>query len=328
MTDVLRVGVIGLGRRWRRRYKPALLALRQRFAVRAVYDQVRERAAAEARRLRCPAVAGPAALLERGDVDAVLLLDAQWFGLWPVGLACRFGKPVFCSCPAERDEAYADALVRQVHESRLPVMVEMAPRVAAETTRLREIVATELGPVLRVLCDALLPARAGPALVREKGGTTAASPPPFVAAFPLGASGVALLDWCASLLGGEPGRVLATGTDGGYDMLLDFGDGRGAEIRHRRLGAVRRLRLEVIAEHGMAVAELPGRLWWTARDGRHVHVMSRRQPTGQVLLERFHQAVTMGLPPEPNLRDAHRALGWLRAAARSRDAGGWVNVPG
>ena len=47
MTDLLRVGVIGLGRRWRKRYKPALGALRQRFAVRAVCDQVRERAQRE-----------------------------------------------------------------------------------------------------------------------------------------------------------------------------------------------------------------------------------------------------------------------------------------
>ncbi|HEV3256351.1 MAG TPA: Gfo/Idh/MocA family oxidoreductase [Gemmataceae bacterium] len=318
MTACVRVGVIGLGRRWRRRYKPALRALRQRFAVRAVCDQVRERATAQARRLRCLAVAGPTALLEHDDVDAVLLLDAQWFGLWPVGLACRFGKPVFCACSLERDDAYADALLQQVEQSRLPVMVAMVLRLAAETTRLREILETQLGPARRVLCDVIVPFRTGRATGQGSDGA-------FAAAL-LGGSGIALLDWCASLLGGEPARVKATGLDDGHDLLLDFGGGRGAEIRHRRLGNIRRLRLEVVAERGMAVAEFPGQLLWTAEDGRHVHSMSRRQPIGRVLLERFHQAVTTGLPPEPNLRDAHRALGWLRAGARSRDAGGWVDL--
>jgi|SRR5947209_6922069 len=317
MTDLLRVGVIGLGRRWRKRYKPALRALGQRFAVRAVCDQVRERAATEARTLRCPAVAGPAALLERDDVDAVLLADVQWFGLWPVERACRFAKPVFCACPLAQDDAHADALLRQVEESRLPVMVEMAPRLAAETTRLRELLQTQLGPARRVFCDAIVPQR-GAAGQAEGVGSCAASL--------LGGLGVSLPDWCAPLLGGEPGRVKVTEVEDGQELLLDFGGGRAAEIRHRRLAGVRRLRLEVVAERGLAVAELPGQVFWTARDGKHVHLMARREPAGRVLLERFHQAVTTGQPPEPDLRDAHRALGWLRAAVQSRQAGGWVDL--
>src|SRR5438309_1386478 len=132
MADLLRVGVIGLGRRWRKRYRPALRALRNRFTVLAVYDQVWARAAAEAKRLRCHTAGGPTALLERDDVDALLLPDKQWFGLWPVELASRFGKPVFCACPLESDAAHADAVVRKAEEGRLPVMVEMAPRFAAE----------------------------------------------------------------------------------------------------------------------------------------------------------------------------------------------------
>ena len=71
MSTRLRVGVIGLGRRWRR-YRHALEALRKRVAVRAVCYQVARRAEDEARRLGCAAAAGPADLLERDDVDAAL----------------------------------------------------------------------------------------------------------------------------------------------------------------------------------------------------------------------------------------------------------------
>src|SRR6516164_6557009 len=119
MTQRLGVGVIGLGRRWRRCYKPLLLALRRRYNVRAVCDEVRRRADREARRLGCDVAAGPAALLEREEVRAVLLVDRQWFGLWPVTLACRHHKPVFCAWTPGVD-IDADALCRRVESSNLP----------------------------------------------------------------------------------------------------------------------------------------------------------------------------------------------------------------
>src|SRR6266478_2001490 len=128
MTNPLRVGVIGLGRRWRKRYRPALLALHDCFRVHALYDQVQQRALGEAERLQCDAAAGITELLERDDLDAVLLLDAQWFGLWPLELACRVGKPVFCCAGFDREDARADAVYQQVQAAKLPVMVEMAPR--------------------------------------------------------------------------------------------------------------------------------------------------------------------------------------------------------
>src|SRR5262249_47924567 len=107
MEKILRVGVIGLGRRWQKRYRPALAALGGWVKVSSVCDQVQERALREAKRVSCQAAAGPAQLLEREDVDAVLLPDEQWFGLWPLELACRRNKPVFCGCSLERDEEHA-----------------------------------------------------------------------------------------------------------------------------------------------------------------------------------------------------------------------------
>src|SRR6516225_7727928 len=101
MTEPLRVGVIGLGPLWRRQYAPALRGLRDRFEVTAVCDQVQDRAARVARRLGCAAAGGPTDLLDRNGIDALLQLDAQWYGLWAATRAGAAGKPVFCCPPAE-----------------------------------------------------------------------------------------------------------------------------------------------------------------------------------------------------------------------------------
>src|SRR5258707_14026128 len=101
MTQPLRVGVIGLGGRWKKRYKPALQALKNRVDVRAVCDQVQQRAEREASELGCHAVLGLRALLDGEDLDALLLLEPQWYGLWPVEQLCRRRTPVYCGYSLE-----------------------------------------------------------------------------------------------------------------------------------------------------------------------------------------------------------------------------------
>ena len=300
MSDLLRVGVIGLGRRWQRDYRPALLKLRERFEVRALCDQVSSRAIREAKRLGCDAAAGPTELLERRDVEALLLLDSQWYGLWPLEPACRLGKPVFCCGSLEAEAAHADALCRKVRDSRLPVMVELAPRAQPALGRLRELLETALGPARLVIgCRAEPAPRPGR----------------------LGNGGIAALDACATLFGAEPVSVLETdaGSGGLTSLLLEFGDGRAAQLtRYRAPGSRPSLRLRVVAERGTATAELPGRVRWADAAGRHAQVLSRGRPAGESWLEQFHRAVTEKQEPRPNLEDAHRLLGWLRTAARSR----------
>ncbi len=123
----LRIGIIGLGRRWQR-FRPALHELRDRVLVRAVCDQRPIRAERAARELGCAAAAGPTDLLDRDDVEAALLLGAQWFGLWPLEQAARLGKPVLCAVPLSTDDAHADDVMRRVREAGLPVMAALAPR--------------------------------------------------------------------------------------------------------------------------------------------------------------------------------------------------------
>lgn len=300
MATPLAVGVIGLGRRWQKRYRPALEKLPELFEVRALCDEVHQRALNEAYRLGCAAMAGPTELIE-SDVEAILLLDPGWYRLWPLEAAARAGKPVFCCATPDLDEDHADAVCRRVRESRLPVALELALRSAPALLRLRELLVAHLGPARLIVAEAVQPSSA---------------------------SMLGLLDCCADLLAGEPTSVTAAGDPGGgLDTLcLTFPQGQALQLtRWHGQGARQGMRLRVAAEHGLATIELPDRVEWNDANGRYREVR-RRRPHGARLLRQFHQALTTGRPPRPSLDEAERVRSWLEAARRSREEGRRVEL--
>jgi predicted dehydrogenase len=295
----MRLGVIGLGRRWRQRYRPALRALRGQFAVALVCDEVYARAAHEARALGCAASAGPTELLESDDVEAVLLPDPQWFGLWPLEHACRLGKPVLCGEDVLAAEPDAERLRPQVRQARLPVLAGLAARVTPATAALRELLAGPLGPPRGVTGDLLLPPG-------ERG-----LPP-------------SLLDWCAVVLGADPVGVLASATPDGRSasLLLEFpGERRALLSAWPAAHAAGAPLLRVFAERGWAEVRLPDRLRWEDAASRQARVEHGRPAPEAVLLEQFADAVQGGRAPEPSFDEGCRVLGWLRSAERSRAEG-------
>jgi hypothetical protein len=302
--SALRVGVIGLGRRWRQHYQPALAALRGSFRLTAVCDHVAERARLEAQRLGCDAAAGPTELIERADVDALLLLDRQWYGLWPLEAACRLSKPAFCGNALARDNPHADRLRQRIEASALPVMVALPAPPPAALALVREVLAVQLGTPQQLVGYAIRPKAAEAADL-----------------FPCPA---ALLGWCAALLDGEPRRLLATRSEGGAlaALLLDYGDGRVAHLCRARSGH-RSWHLRVVAERGSAVVA-PGVVCWSGPGGHVTHRLARGRPAGQVGLDAFYQAVTTGTAPRPGLAEAYRLLCWRRLAGRSSAEGRWV----
>jgi predicted dehydrogenase len=302
MGQRLRVGVIGLGRQWRRRYAPALQALTDLFELTAVCDQIPQQAAAEAARLRCPAAAGPSELIERDDVGAVLLLDLGWQRLWPVERAARAGKPVFCLPSLEDDADNADAVAGRVREAGLPVLMAAAVGFTPAALRLAEFQRERLGPVRFLVCEA--------------GGRR-----------PVVDSG--LVAWLLSLLGTPPRAVSAAGGEsaGLSSLTLQAEGGRSLQLTSWHApGARPGLRLHVVAERGQATLEAPRRLSWADAAGTHALALPPGRPAAEVLLAHFHRAAAHGRPPWPSLDDAYRALGCLRAAARSRAEGRRVEL--
>ncbi len=303
MGQRLGVGVIGLGRRWRRRYEPALRALADLFAVAAVCDPVPQVALGVAARLDCPVAAGPSELIERDDVSAVLLLDLGWQRLWPVGRAARAGKPVFCLPPLEDDADHADALARRVQDAGLPVMMAAPASFAPAALRLAQFRREHLGPTRLLVCES--------AGVRR------------------GGLGSGTLAWLLSLLGAAPVAVTGAGSEstGQESLTLEAAGGRALQLTHWHApGARPGLRLHLVAERGQALLQSPRRLSWSDGDGTHALTLPGGRPVEELMLTCFHGAATGGPAPWPSLGDAHRALVCLRAAALSRAEGRAVSL--
>jgi predicted dehydrogenase len=288
----LRVGVMGLGRRWHKRYRLALRTMRDRFGVRAVYDAVQKQALREARRLGCTAAAGVIDLLERKDIDAVLLLDAAWHGLWPLEAAIGFGKPVFCAVPLEADPGHAEAVCLKVANAQLPVMPALPYRLAPASVWLKQLLRDQLGASRLLLCE-----QRGPKPGRIR---------------------AALLDWCAFLFEASPATARILISEAGSpieELWADFGSGRAARISRWSAPHLRpQVRLHVDAARGCAVADMPRRVRWTDASGFHSYRAPDSKPNAGIMLERFHQAVVSGQPLQPSLEDVRSAWELLRAA--------------
>jgi predicted dehydrogenase len=318
----LRVGVVGLGRLWEARHKPALARLRDRFEVTAVYDQVLRRAELEAAQIGCAAVEGVRELVERPDVDVVHVLTPQWFGLFPIELACQVGKPVYCALPLAGAGESLEPLARRIEASGISFMPEFARRFYPATLRLRELLATTLGrPRLIVGHSRLF----GFDRYGSPGPTTQLSPAPLMID-----PGSYLLDWSCFLFQAGPTAVqgceslvlpdvtdgkTAPGSDGPdfESFTLEFPEGGVAHIsfgRYHRSAWGEATRFlpppgfQVYAERGAAWLELPDRIQWSEPGGTHEERLPLEPTVGDVLNDQFHRLVRGDQSLAPTVQDA------------------------
>ncbi len=313
----LRVGVIGLGRLWEARHKPALLRLRDQFQVTAVYDQVLRRAEIEAAQLGCVAVEGITALIERSDVDVIYLLTPQWFGWHPIEIACANHKPVYCALPLVGDLDELEAIAGLIQASGIPFMPEFARRFYPATLRLRELLATSLGAPRLILGQNRL---FGYDRYGQPGPTTQMAPAPLMID-----PGSYLLDWCCFLLQAEPKSVQgfagvtlpqavepSTGSDF-ESFVAEFHDGTLVQIAfsryHRAVwGEASRFLpqpgFQIFAERGAAWLELPERIQWSDSRGTHEERLPLEPTVGEVLSDQFHRLVRGDQSLAPTIDDA------------------------
>lgn len=309
------MGVIGLGRLWEARHKPALGRMADRFRVTAVYDQVARRTSTEARQLHCAPCDGLRTLIRRDDVDVVYLLSPQWFGLHPVGLAAELGKPVYCALPLAGELAELEAIAGVVSASGIPFMAELARRFYPATLRLRELLATTLGPPRLILGHSRL---FGFDRYGQPGPATQVNPAPLRVD-----PGSFLLDWCRCVFGGEPtelqgfsGQLLGEEGQSGADFesfSARFGGGEVAQIASYRYhrgawGEANRFLpqpgLQVFAERGAAWLEMPDHILWTDAAGTHEERLPLEPTVGEVLNEHFHRLVLGEHSLAPTFADA------------------------
>jgi predicted dehydrogenase len=277
------VGVIGLGRAWSERYRSPMTRPGLGARVVAVCDPVLHRSEAEADRLRCDAVEGITALIDRPDVDAVCLLDDPWFGAWPIRAALGRDKPVFSAVGAR---ATLDELARWP-AGRAPVMIELPRRFSPETLRLRELMATEIGPPRRVRARIRVPREAGDLRQVDEA--------------------IGLLDWCRSLFQAAPSCCRPLGSiDGGGLALrvveLEFPGGGSARLSLRTgRGVSPSATLAVEADRGRARIDARDRLRWSIGGGLVEEQLPPGPPTA-LMIDHFLRLVRgeQSLAPGPD----------------------------
>ncbi len=331
----LRVGVIGLGRLWETRHKPSLARLADRFQVTAVYDQVFRRAEIEAAQIRCAACEGLSSLVERPDVDVIYLLSRQWFGVHPIRLACETAKPVYCALPLADELDELEELARLVEQSGIVFMPEFARRCYPATLRLKELLATQLGPPRLVVGHSRL---YGFDRYAVPGPTTQIAPAPLAID-----PGSYLLDWSCFVFDAMPVKlqgfrcqvlsIQETGSqDSDYESFVaTFAQGAMAHISYSRFpraawGEASRFLptpgFQVFAERGAAWLEMPEKIQWSDPKGTHEERLPLEPTVGDVLNDQFHRLVRGDQALAPTIREAleiARLVDHLRQIQRGDD---------
>ena len=328
----LRVGLIGLGPSWESRHLPALRALRDRFEIRAVCSEVTFRAARAAAEFDADVVDGYRALAAREDIDAVLMLSPEWYGALPILAACQTGKAVYCAAALEMDSSQAMQVRDRVQSAGIAFMAEFPRRYAAATLRLKELMATRLGPPNLLFCH-LRKGYLRPRDPSERDMTVAR----------LHRDLLELVDWCRYVVGGNPSSVVGlqnqcgSSTAVNYRMMnLDFskdgefGVGPVAQISVGRylpadwqeaIGFRNPAGLQVNCVNGIAFIDLPSNIVWFDEAGRHIESLETERPVGEQMLSSFHRAVTSLVRKTSDLDDAYRALMIVQQSEESHRIG-------
>ncbi|HTN75794.1 MAG TPA: Gfo/Idh/MocA family oxidoreductase [Pirellulaceae bacterium] len=325
----LRAGIIGLGDAWETRHRPALRSLGDRFEIRAICSDVALLAEQAAREFSAQPVDGFRALTEREDIDVILILSPDWYGLLPIVAACDAGKAVYCAAGLDIDPDQARQLRDRVETSGIAFMAEFPRRQSPATLRLKELICTRLGKPRLLFCHQR---RA----VDTKGNGRKNGKQPMSETREL----MELVDWCRYVVGEEPTSVVGvrhvspiSGDRDDYQMMsLDFspsgspGTGATAQISsgHYIPGSWPEAiafrppaALQVCCEKGIAFIDLPATLTWFDEAGRHMESLESERPVGEQLLMMFHRAVTSLVRKTSDLEDAYRALQVVIAAKQS-----------
>jgi predicted dehydrogenase len=327
----LRLGLIGLGDAWQMRYAPALRALADRFEVRAICDPVRHRAEQAAAEFDAEAVDGYHVLVQREDIDAVLVLSPHWFRALPLLAACESRKAIYCAVGLDLDADEAESIKRRVEDSGVAFMAEFPRRHAPATIRLKELIATQLGAPRLLFCHR----RSAPDATNSASG--AGLPPPTFRHI------LGQVDWCHYVADCPPSYVLGSihktdeAAEEDYRMLsLDFsphgapGTGPVAQISsgnyiplpwREAISYHPLAELQVSCTRGIAFVDLPATLVWFDEAGRHQESLDSERPIGERLLTQFYRSVTSLVRRTRDLEDACLALRIVQAGRQSHDEG-------
>ena len=326
----LRIGLIGLGEAWQTRHRPALRMLHDRFDVRAVFTAVGKLSENCAREFQADVVDGYRALVSRCDIDAVMVLQRTWHGWLPMLAASEAGKAIYWVGDLDLDPIQDEHVRLAIERSGVAFMAEFPRRLAPATLRLRELIATRLGPPQLLFCHRRIQTDA-----QSRMSASDRSRGEFIE----------LIDWCRYVVNREPVSVTSTsygtGADTRYRCLsLAFPESAkgpavtaqiscGTYIRstwHEAVGFRPPSAMQICCERGIAFIDLPSNLVWFDDAGRHMESLDTELPVGEQLLRQFHRSVTSLIRNMSDLNDAYRAAAIFAAAIQSETEGQRIGV--
>jgi predicted dehydrogenase len=341
----LRVGLVGLGDQWATRHRPALMAMSDRFEVRAICCEVAERSRQVADEFNAIALDGFQAMVERDDIDAVLALSPEGYGPLPILAACEAGKAVYSSAALDVSQGQASEIRDRIERSGVAFMAELPRRHAPATIRLKELIATRLGPPRLLFCHERKP-KEGQINARRRGDYC-----PVV-----WRNLMELADWCRYLVNDDPVSVLSVihGQNGQqndlfYQMVsLSFPPIQASELAGNSIGCSPQAQLsvghyiperwkdalsfkrpasiQVSCENGMAFIDLPSSLVWFDDAGQHTEALESERAVGEQMLDRFYRAVTSLIRKTTDPQDAYRAMKVVVSANESAKTGCRVDI--
>ncbi|WP_233214782.1 Gfo/Idh/MocA family protein [Rhodopirellula bahusiensis] len=212
----LRIGLIGLGDQWQSMHRPALRMLGDRFDVRAIYCNVSKLAESAVSEFQADPVDGYQALVTRDDIDAVLVLENSWLRFHPATAACRAGKAVYWASDLDFDPIRDRDFKSCVQDSGVAFMAGLPRRFAPATLRLKELIATHLGPPRLIFCHKRLCLEDAPLKRRDqitrRGvegnlGDDSRVDPEEIRARMTRTELMQLIDWCCYVVGERPVSV-------------------------------------------------------------------------------------------------------------------------
>ena len=296
--DRVGIGLIGLGPSWEQRYREPLLRMQNRLTIRQVYDPVEARAKSVASEFTADVALSLTQILCRPGVQGLLVLDPGWLGAGALQRIASCGKQIFLARPALQQSQSLKAILEPAPTSITTpqpsnldqqCIPELGLRFTPSACRLRELIATRLGPVrlIQMECD-------------------------------LGANCAELahlVDWCISLIA-PPHKTTIRNPQcqrAERQIALEFPPLPFAtQIRYASLQQLppedRDPRFTIVCEQGTAIIANRTQIsWQTSTEGEDEFLVDERSEI-EILIDQFCRRAMGGLNPVGRLSEFLRAI--------------------
>lgn len=299
--DRVGLGVIGLGPSWEQVYRDPLKRLQNRLKIRLVYDPVEARSKSVASEIDAEVATSLHQLLTRPTLQGLLILDPGWCTNSVLELVSRSNRPAFLGRAVLRnavqvirsrsfqDHSTDSDISKQTSSLDDQLMPELGLRFTPSSCRLRELMATKLGPVRHIeihYCP-----------TPEFDETSA------------------IVDWCSDIVGSPLNRIAQKAPPSTTPQPIEFesdsrdshGNSQKTVRLWQRVDEPDRLQIELKCERGRT--RLLSRThiqWQTSREFADESLIDERTEI-EILIDQFCRRALGGLNPIGRLSEFIRA---------------------